>query len=103
MSQRYDAEQRSVRKVVQGVCSASINQNAERLFNVIDEDNSQPIVLGMRSVVNYLLICLVPDRRSFLSTLLTIPAACSCIVQKNGVNEGVWSAGLHMCANYAYE
>ncbi|KAH3760679.1 hypothetical protein Pelo_7509 [Pelomyxa schiedti] len=86
---RYDAEQRSVRRVALRTCGSDVNTQAERLFNVIDEDGSQAIVL-------------VPERRCVCSCLLTIPASCACIVQKAGVNLGVWNAGLH-CANYLYD
>jgi len=86
---RFDAEQRSVRRVSLARCAANVNTVAERTFSVIDEDGSQPIVLA-------------PKRRSCASSVLTIPASCACIVQKNGVNLGVWNAGLH-CANYQYD
>jgi len=74
--------QNSVQNVIQVSCESDVSAAAKRLFGVIDDNGSIPIVL-------------LPAERSVASCFLTVPTGCACIVQRNGKNLGEWEPGRH--------
>jgi len=74
--------QNSVQNVIQEECESDVSAASKRLFGVIDDNGSIPIVL-------------LPRERSGIKAFLTIPTGCACIVQRNGKNLGEWPPGRH--------
>jgi len=74
--------QNSVQNVIQVQCESDVSAASKRLFGVIDDNGSIPIVL-------------LPRERSGVKCFLTIPTGCACIVQRNGKNLGEWAPGRH--------
>jgi len=74
--------QNSVQNVIQVSCEADVSAAAKRLFGVIDDRGSIPIVL-------------LPAERTGIKAFLTVPTGCACIVQRNGKNLGEWEPGRH--------